>query len=127
MYKFKIGENLSTLQPSLKQILDVHQERTMLKKLLCSILPLSLIVVFDVAVFANMESRSYRIPRSIQSGGGTTVDSTNYQMTTTIGQSSATGQYSNSNYINYAGFWQPTKLRIEGKAMPWIPLLLLGD
>jgi hypothetical protein len=127
MYKFKIGENLSTLQPSLKQILDVHQERTMLKKLLCFILPLSLIVVFDVAVFANMESRSYRIPRSIQSGGGTTVDSTNYQMTTTIGQSSATGQNSNSNYINYAGFWQPTKLRREGQAMPWVPLLLMDD
>jgi len=99
----------------------------MLKKLLCIILPLSLILIFAVVVFANMESASYRIPRSIQSGGGATLDSTSYQMTTTIGQSSAIGQYSSSNYINYAGFWQPTRLRIEGKAMPWIPLLLLDD
>jgi hypothetical protein len=48
-------------------------------------------------------------------------------MTSTLGQSSATGQSSSSSYINYAGFWHPTEPKIKVKVMPWIPLLLLDD
>jgi len=76
-----------------------------------------------------MESATYHIPASVLSSGGTAIDSASYQMTTTIWQSSAIGQSSRGGYINYAGFWQPSKLeiKIKSKAMPWIPLLLLDD
>ena len=99
----------------------------MRKRRFYSTLPLVLVLAFAVAAIAAMSSTNYSLKTSVLSSGGTTMDSASYQMTTTIGQSSAIGQYSSSNYINYAGFWQPTRLRIEGKAMPWIPLLLLDD
>ena len=99
----------------------------MRKKRFSNILPLLLVLGLAAATSATTSSTNYSLKASVLSSGGTTMDSASYQMTTTIGQSSAIGQYSSSNYINYAGFWQPTRLRIEGKAMPWIPLLLLED
>ena len=93
-----------------------------------------IVIVFAAFVFcfapftdAEMQSDNYRIPSTVISSGGTSMESANYQMTSTFGQSSAIGQSSNSSYINYAGFWQPSEFKIRGKIMPWIPLLLFSD
>ena len=98
-----------------------------MKKRLCSLLPLALLIGIVVVAFAEMESLNYRITTSVLSCGGTTVESPNYQMTGTIGQSSCIGLSSGTNSINYAGYWQPADLKIQEKFMPWIPLLLLDD
>ena len=90
------------------------------------ILILAFCTAFAVGVSAEMQSDNYRIPSTVISSGGTSMESANYQMTSTFGQSSAIGQSSSSSYIAYAGFWQPSEFKIRGKAMPWIPLLL-GD
>ena len=95
-------------------------------KMIYRFFTLALLLAFVPAAFAEMQSDNYRIPSSVLSSGGTRIESTNYQMTSTFGQSSAIGQSSNSSYTNYAGFWQPSEFKIKGKAMPWIPLLL-GD
>ena len=92
-----------------------------------SILLLAFVFTFALTATADMQSTNYRIPASVLSSGGTTTGSASYQMTATIGQSSAIGQSSSSSYITYAGFWQPSEFKIRGKAMPWIPLLLLDD
>ena len=99
----------------------------MRKRTFFSILPFVLILVLAAAAIAVMSSTNYRIKTSVLSGGGTSMDSANYKMTTTLGQSSATGQSSSSSYTNYAGFWHPTEPKAKRKAMPWIPLLLLED
>jgi hypothetical protein len=80
-----------------------------------------------LAGHAAMQSNNYRITTSVLSSGGTTLDSATFQMTTTMGQSSCIGLSSKRDYINYAGFWQPDKLEIKGRAMPWLPLLLLEE
>ena len=98
----------------------------MRKRRFSSILPFILVLGFAVAAIAALSSDNYRIPSSVISSGGTSIESANYQMTSTFGQSSAIGQSSSSSYIAYAGFWQPSEFKIRGKAMPWIPLLL-GD
>ena len=99
----------------------------MKKKAFSLTIALALILVFSLAAFSQIQSDNYRIPASVLSGGGESMTSANYQMDATFGQSSAIGQSSSSSYTNYAGFWQPTILKIRGKAMPWIPLLLLED
>lgn len=99
----------------------------MRKRTMCLILPLVFILAFALTAAADMQSANYRIPASVLSSGGTTMDSATYQMTTTIGQSSCIGLSSKGSYIIYAGFWQPSEFKIKGKAMPWIPLLLLED
>jgi hypothetical protein len=103
-------------------------EIAMRKKIICALSTLTLILGFTIAALGGaMQSDNYRIPSSVISSGGTSIESANYQMTSTFGQSSATGKSSTSSYINYAGFWQPTELNVKGKAMPWIPLLLLDE
>ena len=99
----------------------------MRKRIFYSILPFVLVLVLAAAAIAVMSSTNQRIGTSVLSGGGTSMDSANYKMTSTLGQSSATGQSSSSSYINYAGFWHPTEPKIKVKVMPWIPLLLLDD
>ena len=102
-------------------------EIAMRKKIICAICTLALLLAFALTAAADMQSANYSIPASVLSSGGTTMDSASYQMTTTIGQSSCIGLSSRRSYINYAGFWQPSKLEIKRRAMPWIPLLLLDD
>ena len=99
----------------------------MRKKTFFSMLPLVLVLVFAVAAISAMSGTNYSLKSSVLSSGGTTMDSTTYQMTATIGQSSCIGLSSRSNYITYAGFWQPSEFKIRAKSMPWIPLLLLED
>ena len=99
----------------------------MQKRRLANILPLVLILVFAAASISAMSSTNYSLKSSVLSSGGTTMDSANYQMTTTLGQPSCIGLSSRRSYITYAGFWQPDRLEIKWRAMPWIPLLLLED
>jgi len=99
----------------------------MLKKTLYIIIILTSLVCFTLIATADMQSTNYRIPASVLSSGGTTMDSASYQMTATIGQSSCIGLSSRRSYIDYAGFWQPSKLEIKRRAMPWLALLLLDD
>ena len=99
----------------------------MRKRRFSSILPFVLILVFAVAGIAAMSNANYSLTTSVLSSGGRTMDSASYQMTATIGQSSCIGLTSGGSYTIYAGFWLPSKFEIKGKAMPWIPLLLLDD
>lgn len=69
------------------------------------------VFVFGSAMFAvaGMESESYQITTSVISGGGGGMGSANYQMNSTLGQSSplmdpANPPYSES-YDLYPGFW----------------------
>jgi hypothetical protein len=104
----------------------VKEEKIMRTKLFHTIMAVALILAFPLGTMAQMASDNYRVSNSVLSSGGTTIDSATYQMTATIGQSSCIGLSSGANCINYAGCWQPTELKIKGKAMPWLHLLL-GD
>ena len=102
----------------------------MKNKMFYPVLILALLLMFTPVALAAMSSINHSIESSVLSSGGTSMDSTNYQMTATIGQSSPLGVSSSRNYINYPGFWPriiPTQPEIKRKAMPWIPLLLLDD
>jgi hypothetical protein len=83
-------------------------------RLFYAIVSVALILAFPISGMAQMVSDNYRITSSVLSGGGTTIDSASYQMTTTIGQSSCIGLSSRRNYTNYAGFWQPETEPREG-------------
>lgn len=96
-------------------------------KMIYAICTLALLLAFALDASGEMQSSNYHIPASVLSSGGTSIDSTTYQMIATIGQSSATGKSSSSSDITYAGFWQPSAFKIRGKAMPYIPLLLLDE
>ena len=86
----------------------------MRKRRFSSILPFVLVLVFAVAAIAALSSDNYRIPSSVISSGGTSIESANCQMTSIFGQSSAIGQSSSSSYTNYAGFWHPSEVSFDG-------------
>jgi hypothetical protein len=86
----------------------------MRKRRFCSVLPFVLVLVFAAAAIAEMSSINYSLKASVLSSGGIAMNSTSYQMTTTIGQSSCIGLSSKRNYISYAGFWQPEIAPREG-------------
>lgn len=98
----------------------------MRKRWISNILLIVVVLAFARAAIAAMSSVNYSLEISVLSNGGTTMDSAAYQMTATIGQSSCIGLSSKWNYTTYVGFWQPDKLEIKRRALPWIPLLL-GD
>ena len=54
---------------------------------------------------AGMESEHYRIPRSVQSGGGAFMVSGGYGAWSTLGQASAVGPSVSAGYALQAGFW----------------------
>ncbi len=58
------------------------------KSRITAIFFLCLILCFPLFGFSGMESESYSIPTAVLSGGGTTIDSDNYQMFATLGQAS---------------------------------------
>jgi hypothetical protein len=59
----------------------------------------------SILCFAGMESENYRIPRSVQSGGGSFMASENYAAGATLGQTSAIGLSLSAGYGVQAGFW----------------------
>jgi hypothetical protein len=81
----------------------------MQKKMLCAIWILVFISAFALVALAGMTSDNYRIQQSVQSGGGTSSGSTNYQTNSTLGQPSPLMDpddppFSDS-YDLYPGFW----------------------
>ena len=60
---------------------------------------------FWTLCFAGMESENYRIPRSVQSGGGAFMASENHVAGATLGQTSAIGLSRSAGYGVQAGFW----------------------
>ena len=72
-------------------------------KILFSIL-LALLCMFVSMANAEMSSTSYRISTTVMSCGGNTMSSTNFNMMSTLGQPSPTGNVSSINYINNSGF-----------------------
>jgi hypothetical protein len=98
-----------------------------MNKVLSTILSWPLLLGIVLVAIAGMGSPSYLIPASTVSSGGATMNSASYQMTATVGQSSCLGFSSKKTSVIYAGFWQPTELKLGGKAIPWIPLLLLDN
>ena len=103
------------------------RESPMRKQIVYMILPLALVLSVVFVAVADMGSASYLIPSSAISGGGASMESASYKMTSTLGQLSVIGQSSRRSYILYAGFWQPDILKIKRRAMPWVPLLLLDE
>ena len=81
----------------------------MKKKKLYAILTLPFILGLSLAAFAEMASENYHIQNSVQSGGGTATISDNYQMNSTLGQSSPMMDPLepplSDNYDLYPGFW----------------------
>ena len=84
----------------------------------------------SIVCLAAMESESYRIPISVQSGGGAFMMSANFQKESTLGQSTPLMNPSSSpyseNYDLYPGFWYALggSDNKPAKALPWLMLLL---
>jgi hypothetical protein len=76
--------------------------RTVIKKFSMAVITLTLLAA---PLYASQSSANYRIESNVISGGGGDALSTNYYIEHTTGQSSATGDSSSANYVNYAGFW----------------------
>jgi len=53
-----------------------------------------------------MSSLNYQIPVDVVSGGGNSMSSVNYTMSSTLGQPSPLGPATSASYDNYPGFWQ---------------------
>ena len=66
-----------------------------------------LMMIFFSAGLLNAEqsSTNYSIDTDVLSGGGRDCSSTNYFLMSTLGQPTAIGPASSTNYLNYAGFW----------------------
>jgi len=86
-------------------------KRTRYKNFLFLIaVPLALIIYAHTAQGTRMTSPSYIIKTDVLSGGGAHMDSTNYILESTFGQSSPLeiSEFAmSSNYHNYPGFWTP--------------------
>jgi len=99
----------------------------MYKKIFYIILTLSMILCFAFSSHAEMVSTNYKISISVISGAGDSMSSSNYQIESTLGQSSpviSQGDPSTSaSYKLYPGFWYTIAVT-EMKAMPWLYLLL---
>ena len=80
-----------------------------MKKSVLSALTLVPLIWLAHSAFAAMSSSNYAIPSSVLSGGGAPMASANYQMNSTLGQSSplmdpASPPFS-ANYMDFPGFW----------------------
>jgi hypothetical protein len=70
---------------------------------------LGLLMIFAIPAAAGMSSDNYAIPTSVMSGGGAPMGSANYQMNSTLGQSSPLMEQGmdpySDNYGLLPGFW----------------------
>ena len=69
----------------------------------CSML--FMIILFSAGLLSAAESANYAIDTDVLSGGGSECTSTNYFLMSTLGQPTAIGASTSTNYLNYAGFW----------------------
>jgi hypothetical protein len=65
-------------------------------------------------------SPNYATKPYVISGGGYKTTSINYNLLSTVGQSSAIGISSSDSYLHYAGFWHTLRL----SRMLFLPLIL---
>jgi hypothetical protein len=63
-------------------------------------------LAWSVAGWGAMSSANYSIPNDVIGGGGNTMSSASYSLSSTVGQSSPLGDAASANYNNYPGFWQ---------------------
>jgi hypothetical protein len=83
----------------------------MINKALKGLLVAALVLGSPTLCQAGMESESYRITRSVLSGGGAFMGSENYNMDSTLGQASGTGISLSEHYAVQAGFWFSVLMR----------------
>ena len=69
-------------------------------------------------------STNYSMQVDVIGSGGGDMSSTNYQCTSTLGQSSPLGISQSSNYIEYAGFWESLWQPRRAANMTFLMLLL---
>ena len=77
----------------------------MIKRALGGFLVAAFVLGSAMFCMAGMESEHYRIPRSVQSGGGAFMVSGSYGAWSTLGQASAVGPSAGAGYALQAGFW----------------------
>ena len=103
--------------------------------LIPSVSLLLLLMGFLVDAGASQSSTNYIIQSNVLSGGVGKMSSTIYSLRSTLGQSTPPIDQADTPYSTYydlyAGFWYTLGAAIPQpepvKAMPWIPLLLLGN
>ena len=103
--------------------------------LIPSVSLLLLLMGFIVDASASQSSTNYSIQSNVLSGGIGEMGSTNYRLMSTLGQSTPPIDQADTPYSTYydlySGFWYTygigTPQAEPLKAMPWIPLLLLGN
>ncbi len=88
------------------QSLNSKEEEMKARKTVPYAIMAALLLLVSGPALAGMSSASYQIPNDVLSGGGSTMSSANYTMSSTLGQSSPLGTASSSSYVNYPGFWQ---------------------
>lgn len=90
-------------------------KKTKMNKPTMSIVLLLIIVLcFTVQLSAEQSSTNYSIDTDVLSGGGSECSSTSYFLMSTLGQSTAIGKSTSTNYMNYAGFWYTLPQTQEG-------------
>ena len=82
-------------------------------KVLLSVLTV-LLCLFVSTANAEMSSTNFRIASSVISGGGNLMSSNNYNLVSTLGQSTSIGNSSSTNYDLDAGFWYTMLLDTVG-------------
>jgi hypothetical protein len=90
------------------------------KYLILFILIMILLMSDSKTLAVGQSSTNYAIDVDVIDGGGGDGSSTSYYLSHSIGQSTAIGESSNSNYYNYAGFWYALRgvgCRISGIGM----------
>jgi hypothetical protein len=103
--------------------------------LILSVSLLLLLMGFIVDAGASQSSTNYSIQSNVLSGGIGEMGSTNYSLWSTLGQSTPPIDQADTPYSTYydlySGFWYTIGVAIPQAgpvtAMPWIPLLLLGN
>ena len=84
------------------------------------IISISIMIAIGFLVFnapictAQQSSTNYSIDTDVLSGGGRECSSTSYFLMSTLGQPTAIGPSSSTNYLNYAGFWYTLPQPQEG-------------
>ena len=86
---------------------------------------ISITVLIGILIHAGgptlaQSSPNYAVKPYVISGGGYKTTSINYNLLSTLGQSSAIGISSSDNYLHYAGFWHTLRLN----RMLFLPLIL---
>jgi hypothetical protein len=93
----------------------MNKEKRISRIILISVVMVSSLLVFNTALCtAQQSSANYSIDTDVLSGGGSECSSTSYFLMSTLGQPTAIGPASSTNYLNYAGFWYTLPQQQQG-------------